>query len=733
MAEGRADAVKCAATRNADPAEPTFEDVVRMFSHLEPPASAYRRAEAADVQLGGRVSSVSSIPPYKVPNEKEVEALFQKLAPKSRPDSKLLNVAEAFYTHFNHAQNAINSFEQALPAMARSFATRYKTAVVGRTSNGDLVRITYWFDNFRFTPPYMMSDSSEILPPTPMAAIRTGQTYACGMEGDFKATLELIETTEERHAKTKAAVIEFVNAHKSAVGSLPVQRKGSVAEPKSIHIKNAFRTTIPIVVGSRWCKSRLLAQTPLEAWLIGEDPYDIGGYVIIDGQAKTVGGVYSHTPNFGMFVHTQYKTEEVRVDLMVRRDPFYGDTYHLLPSMVKPIKKAKDRKGYSLVIPDLTIEIPWNQPDMNAKESGSVKLHLSRIPIKALFHYYGARSDQEIQNYIFPGVPFSDRRVKILSDALTKGSYHEAYREAAYPYSPEEALLFIANTILSQTTKDIYTREVAKDLQDMSSELKLSPELKADATAFLVASKLRERARQILEETFFFNINRDPRKVCQAMGSIVAQIINIHLGIEPQTDRNAMYNLRVQAIGEQLVIEAKTIFRKEVIVNITDRIENTLLKKKDWAEIVASFEKEIKAQVEASGPKFGKKIKQAYKSTSKTEGKQPRLLGEVYDPKSIYFLFSKFNEDLIRPALGEKDATVVFERRRAHPSQILLKCSVQTSDSGADVGRYHQPAIYTFLSMCQSERAVREVLGMKDTNHPSPTAAASASLESFLG
>jgi hypothetical protein len=98
------------------------------------------------------------------------------------------------------------------------------------------------------------------------------------------------------------------------------------------------------------------------------------------------------------------------------------------------------------------------------------------------------------------------------------------------------------------------------------------------------------------------------------------------------------------------------------------------------------------------------------------------LLGEVYDPKSVFFLYSKFNEVLIRPAMGEKDATVVFERRRAHPGQICLVDPTHTPDSGGEVGRYGQPTVFAFLTMCQSERSVRTILGMKDTNHPSPIA-----------
>jgi DNA-directed RNA polymerase beta subunit len=500
------------------------------------------------------------------------------------------------------------------------------------------------------------------------------------------------------------------------------KRRADVSETKPIKLLGEFKSTIPILVGSKWCKSRALAQTPAESWLIGEDPTDIGGYVIVDGQAKTVGAMYTHIPNFGMFVHTQYKTEEARADLMVRRDPFYGNTYHLLPTMTKPTRKLKDRKSHALLIRDLVIEIPWNQKDMNAKETGGLKQHLSRIPIEALFRYYGCTNNEEIQNYIFPGVEFSDARVKVLIDAMTKGAYHLKYREESAPYSPEESLLFIGKTILAQNTKDTYLREVTKDLTDLSSELKLPPTQWTDVTTFLVNNRIKERTKEILSSTFFFNINHDKKKVCQAMGSIVARLINMYLGIEPGTDRNATYNRRVQAIGEQLVIEAKMTFRKEVVGPISDQIETALFKKKDWNEIVGSFAKEIKDQVKASGPRFGKKIKQAFKSTGKTEGKQPMLLGEVYDPKSVFFLYSKFNEVLIRPAMGEKDATVVFERRRAHPSQMVFTDSTQTPDSGADVGRYNQPTIFTFLTMCQSERSVRSLLGMKDINHPSPIA-----------
>jgi hypothetical protein len=697
----------------------TKQEVEQMFAHLDPPPTS--------VLVGGGKAFRDQF----AIDESKVDALFKQYTPKIRPDSVLLNVAHAFYSDFHHAVNATRSFDQALPAMARCFATQYKEKLKSRTSNGDLIEIVFWFDNFKFIPPYEMSELTQSLPPTPMSAIRTGQTYACGMKADFNATLSLVETTDERQTKMKTAIIDYVNANKmTSTITKPVKKE--VSTPKTIKIPGAFKTTIPIVVGSSLCRTRILAMQPLEAWLIGEDPYDIGGYVILDGQAKTVGGVYTQIPNFGMIIHTQYKTEEVRMDLMVRKDPFYGNTAHCIPSIVKPIKKSKDRKAYSLIIPDITIELPWTVPDMNAPETGSVRAHASRVPVKALFHYYGCTSDSQIQDYVFPDTPFSDGGVKVLADALTKGSYHQEYRDFAFPYSPDMALLFIAKRIISQNVKDNYARDVLKDIQAMSNELKLPPDQVADVVSFVVNQKLRERTKQILSEIFFFNINQDPRKVCQAIGNIVARMINIHLGIEEQTDRNAMYNQRVQTIGEQLIIEGKTILRREVNGSIKSRIEDTLLKKKSWPDILQSFEKEIKAQVEASGPLFGKKIKQAYKSANKAEGRQPRLLGEVYDPKSIAFLYSKINEDLIRPALGEKDATVVFERRRAHPAQFPFRDATQTPDSGGDVGRYNQPTVLSFLSMCQSERPIREVLGMADTNHPSPTAELALPLEKFV-
>lgn len=725
--------------------------------------------------------------------EKKLLTSFRKYEPPLSSDYSLLALSAAYFRANTMVDNAIRSFEQSFLAIQRMLPTQFKHTIRGLTTNGDKVEITFWYDNLEYISPNNVLPDQPPLPAMPMLAILTGQTYSCYVSADFHATMTLVETTEERQGRLRTRITSFLQMRtegpkigkgigapaaspsasppalspsaaspSSAVASSSAQsaaisstKKLAVIEPvedpkigagkKStdlnvqvvthadnpnkieIHQKGALKSRFPIMVGSKWCPSVALRKTPSEAWLLGEDPNDPGGYIILDGKPITCGSVYTHTPNFPMSMHSQHKDIEVYVTIMTRRDPYFGNTYQLVPTITR--RKVTLPGKLSLMQYDIVIEIMWNQPDMNPKEVGSVKPHLSRVPIFALFCYYGCVNNTDMRNYIFPGVDSSDERVRILMESVTTGPYHKALYDRAHPVTQMSALLHIGECILNPEAKKRYKTEIAADMAVLAKDMQLDQAYHEQVLTFLYEERVRNKAKDILDGTFFFNVNHDPRKVCLSMGSIVASMINIRLGREDPTDRSNLAFNRVQPIGEQFTGEAKKYIKKELIDPIVRRANDRLFERYSWEAMKDAFPFEVSAPVADVGSRLALKLKRAFKSSSKAQGQQPRLLEEVYDPKNIIFIWSKINEVTIRPSIGEKGTTITYVRRQVHPSHALFICGVQTPEAGADVGRYHQPTIYASLSTCGMETPVREILRMKDTNHPSPNPRLESSAE----
>jgi len=722
--------------------------------------------------------------------EKHFDEAFRRYIPPTPPDAAFLTLSSAFFFRHTYASNAIASYEQAFDAMARMLPTQYRMILQGLTSNGDRVEVTFWYDNLQFTPPHNLAAEGISLPSTPGMAILTGQTYACQVTADFHAILSLVETMEERQSRVRRKIGQYLHAHEarekvvvkakpsgkggatpssgkaaafdsapkedpSPTGEKPTGEKpsegtpptGEKPSPKSkssdiekaervmegansveVHVTAAMKSSFPIMVGSKWCRLKSLRSTPLEAWLLGEDPNDIGGWIVLDGKAITCGSVYTHTPNFPMSMHSPLRDIEVYITIMTRRDPFYGNTYQLVPTITRT--KLELTGKASRMLYDAVIEITWNQPGMNPREEGSVKRHLSRVPIYALFCYYGCMNHREMCNYIFPGVDSSDERVRALSEMITKGPYHRAFYKRSHPITPLSSLLHIGETILSADAKADFQKQIREDLSVISREMRMEKEDFERVATFLYEERVRDKAKHILDGTFFFNVNHDARKVCMAMGALVAELIGILVKSDKMTDRSNLTFNRVQAIGEQLIGEFKKNWKKYAIDPVMGRINNNLFGQHSWEDMKKKFSFEVTASVGDVGTNLALRMKRAFKSSTKAQGQQPRLLEEVYDPKNIIFVWSKEQEVTIRPSTGEKGTSVTYIRRQVHPSMAFFLCGIQTPEAGEDVGRYHQPTIYATLSTCQMETAVRTLLQMEDTRHPSPNARLESMAES---
>jgi len=662
--------------------------------------------------------------------EQKLAKTFDKYKPELSPDYSLLTISSAYFRRRTFVDNAIDSYEQGFEAIARMIPTQFKYTIQGRTMNGDKIGVTMWYDNIEYIPPNEIREGFKPLPATPALAIATGKTYGCHVKGDFHATMFIVETVEDRRKKLRelistrvqiAAAREEVHLKAKTGGGAgsknvidPSVKVEDLKDRINVHYPGSLKSVFPIMVGSKYCRLSSLRDKPETARMLGEDPNDPGGYMVLEGNPITCGSVYTHTPNSPMSMLNEKDDIDVFSTVMSRRDPFFGNTYQTAPT----ITRDKVDKNKSLIQQDVVIEIMWNQPDMNAKEVGSSKKHLSRVPIFALFRYYGCETHSAMRDFIFPGVGDDDPRVQLLIDATTNGKYHLELYKREKPVTQRSALQHIGYKILSSDAHNKYRSEAANEVDSFSNEFNMTPKLKEECVQMLYEERVRTKTKTILDGTFFFNVNKDTKKVCLAMGACIAHIIGVKVRTEVPTDRTNLAFNRSQTIGEQFTSEAKKHIKHELIDPIVARLNKSVFDRFNWEGMKTAFPAEVTAPVVEAGSKLEIKIRRGFKSTSKAKGQQPRLLEERYDPKNAIFIWSKINENNIRPSIGTA-STIVFSRREVHASQALFLCPYQTPEAGADVGRYHQPTIYAQLSTCSMENGIRELLGMKDTSHPS--------------
>jgi DNA-directed RNA polymerase beta subunit len=422
------------------------------------------------------------------------------------------------------------------------------------------------------------------------------------------------------------------------------------------------------------------------------------------------------------------KIISVHCNIMNRKDAYFGNSYGIVARILKTQKRTAEI-GMSLSIKDIILELSWNDIgyDMNGDRKGG-STTMNRLPIYALFVYFGCRSHGEMNDFIFPGVSPSDPRRQMLAAAVVDGPYHSAFNNVVggqVPMTRQAVIFYIGEKIINERYKTLYREEIEADVKELAGEMKMDEPLILSTIEVLYRRKICDRVQAILNGTFYFNVNHDARKVCIQMGDMIAQLIRIDLGFEDECDRNSVATRRVQPVGEQFTSELKRYFEKKAITPIVEKVRREVFDIMPWDKLQSHLEEIVKGSLGTLGTGLATQMVSAFKAATKAEDKQPRLQEEQLDAKNILFLESKKGEITIRPVKGGKTGAIYYVRRQAHPTFPLFIDPDQTPEAGADVGRYQQPTISSILSLCQSETPVREILGMADTRHPSVLRAAS--------
>jgi len=602
---------------------------------------------------------------------------------------ELLALTYAYFRKYNYPYGALQSYNQVLDSINGIVEDHFKISFIKDNRADEKIKVDLWLSNVIFQEPVTIISRGRHLPPSPTIAMARGETYACTMIADVNIRIKLLESKGSKMDLLQREIFPLIGRE------APTEKMDQ--EEIEIPIPKVFKCSIPIPVGSKYCTTRTLNDWSM--YMLGEDIRDLGGWFIINGALKTLGNVYSYPFNGPTCTTDKYQDQQVRVDVMYREDVFYGNSYYMVPLIVmQPENIEVGSRKKRMERYDIIVIFRSFRGDIRKVKEG--KDLINRIPIRALFFIYGCTTDAEIAKYILPGHHATQMNMSLLNRSFKHGKYHSKLDPHL---SRSDAFLYIANEVMNENDKQILIHKAEADVKRFEQE-ESAP---ADLLENLIKQRKIKWAEELMKVFFMPNVNKDPTRVCIELGKLIRRLIRVFNKLEPETDRNSLENRRVHQVGEQFITEFRTIYRKVFLNPVSDGLTNSI-DTQSYETFKATVADQAGRMVEAASVVLEQKIKQRFVKQM-TSG-QPTLLSEAYDPKSIMFLYSKMVEIAIRANAGERQASVAYTQRQVHPSHACFIGPAQTPESGADVGRFHAPAIYTKFSLASDTTIIMKYI-----------------------
>ena len=278
------------------------------------------------------------------------------------------------------------------------------------------------------------------------------------------------------------------------------------------YIDNVLLGKIPIVVKSNYCITNTLYSE--------ECKYDPGGYVIINGNEKSIITQEKIVPN----VILVYKHKNTKYSLMAETRSIPNDVFTTPKTLSIKITSGKNK--YDTFI---RVAIPHIRLD---------------IPIFIVFRALGCDTDREICNYIIDnnGSDIDNELMKILKNSIS---------EATDIRTHIEAVTYISNYI---NTSNNYSYE-------NSLAVKIS---------YIKSVVLKD----ILPHVGGKYMNK-----CYFMGLMINKLLKTYIGVNPLDDRDSYKNKRLEPCGiliGNLLYQSITKVVKDIKTNIKKEISSGL-------------------------------------------------------------------------------------------------------------------------------------------------------------
>ena len=599
----------------------------------------------------------------------------------------LYPIGKGFLEEFGQHHDIISSFdeglEKSIPYVLEHVSVIDKYIPIDETKS---VRFKVNWQNVRIYRPDDLNTkkhSNDGFYRTPNEAIVNNKSYTCMLVADTKYSYQIINTAVGGSYED----IYNTNLNESTI-------------TEEI-IPDSYKINFPIPIGSKF---DTLTYYDIGTLIrTGEEADIVKGYFVINGMLKYLINIYRKPFNSPIVLRNNYEDQLSRVEVLYTKTFDYEDSNFIVGAMRLPKHTRAGRGGAHISVPDFGFSLKLEHPKVNQNTTNRKKL-INFVPIKFLFAAFGCENDLDMMRCICPNLK-DTAMISTIRTAVFQGALHyDAYIKAGIPLKKNTIYNIPEEPITMFTAKYIIGRLILTDecLQHINSISKGKTE---DFRIYIV-----EIVTQILDNCFMPGIgllSHTPRNeaVCIEIGNIIRKLYLIGIGLEPEQDKASLTNRRIRN-SQQLVMEFKS-FQRARNREIEERIAPEFYKRKDFSTINQSLHNAMIGMCDKISRDQSASLINAIKGATKEASK---VRADYLTPKNAAFVHNLKRQIVISPDIRQQGATVPWEHRTVHPSEMFFICPTQTPEAGRQTGRYKTPTIYTYITLGTSGERVMKVL-----------------------
>ena len=448
-------------------------------------------------------------------------------------------------------------------------------------------------------------------------------------------------------------------------------------------IKKQLLGHIPIMVKSNSCNlSKLSTEVMLE---LGEDPYELGGYFIVDGGSKVMISRKNNVKNIPTFKH--HKTGVVECNFSSQMGDYYEQSKYLVMELLpnkELIIKISISRGLELIVPFYVI--------YHAFEMSSDKDIFSTI----IPDY-----DEMQTNHIHTASLFSKSMsadYTALKDSISKVNRFQDYVDLKEEIKNDRELILTIAKILNANDKSLMIdRGYKLDNRDEQH------------TTYIQLKKM-------LDETILPHIGVDNNSrgdKLNAIGRLIRHMYDVSQGKSP-TDRDSLENVAVYNPAPGLISMFKSVFNFATVTNIISSFKKVVIADPGFNmrdSFITSHNRGNLLTIINKTLTAGNNPEINIKRDSKIKNRNSTIKSDITNRGAEVSIAMSITND---PNTSDsKSSETVMKIRGVHASEEGVKCVIQSIE-GADTGKVGQLSISGEITSAVESKPIIDLLKGED-------------------
>jgi DNA-directed RNA polymerase II subunit RPB2 len=295
---------------------------------------------------------------------------------------------------------------------------------------------------------------------------------------------------------------------------------------------------LPIMIRSKLCNTYVYKDDFISMKDNQEDPFDEGGYFIVDGNEWSIDNMETRLFNYlHAFKNIGYKKEIARGEFLSRAGDAFENSHQI--------------KIYYLKDGQITFDLTYNYFSEN------------KIPFYVIFRLLGMTRDKDIIDNIVYGYGsiISDHMVRILKNCiLTPNKEFPTLHKLRNPSQIVDEL--------SDILANNYSSNMSGTTEDKA---------KIHERTYLY---LKSKMMDIFDITFLSHIGQDKslrERKLRFFGYMIHKLLLVEFDIVPSTDRDSLKGKRIKSAGLSYAAVFKTQFNLTVVQSIKNKLKKEFI------------------------------------------------------------------------------------------------------------------------------------------------------------